>query len=94
MRSYYYSKQCYKYFFAVTGMSLKEYVWSSHIYIYINILQRVDQPGEVANPGRGQVYRENEYFLDCYRSRLRITVLRDAFGRHVPHQPIHFPKSA
>ena len=31
------------------------YVWSSHIAEYM------DQPGKVANPARGQLYRENEY---------------------------------
>ena len=33
----------------------------------------MNQPGEIANPARGQLNRENEYFLFPYpRSRLRI----------------------
>ena len=43
------------------------YVWSSYIArVWIN---RV--PGQVANPARGQLNRENKYFY-CPRSRLRI----------------------
>ena len=34
------------------------YVWSSHI-----IAKGKDQPGKVANPARGQLKRENEYFV-------------------------------
>ena len=34
-------------------------VWS-HIYSS----KRMDQPGKVANPARGQLNRENEYFPD------------------------------
>ena len=37
------------------------------LYIY-----SADQPGEVANPACGQLNREDEYFLVCPRSRLRI----------------------
>ena len=32
-----------------------------HIYIYIYSKSK-DQPGKVANPARGQLSRENEYF--------------------------------
>ena len=32
----------------------------------------MDQPGKVANPARGQLNRENEYFPVRVRSRLRI----------------------
>ena len=32
------------------------YVWSSHIAEY------TDQPGKVANPSRGQLNRDNEYW--------------------------------
>ena len=33
----------------------------------------MDQPGKVANPARGQLNRENEYFIfPCFSSRLRI----------------------
>ena len=36
------------------------------------IQQSMDQPGEVANPARGQLNGENKYFPVCPRSRLRI----------------------
>ena len=42
------------------------YVWSSHIAEYEG------QPGKVANSARGQLNKENEYFSDHVRSRLRI----------------------
>ena len=32
----------------------------------------MDQPGKVANPARGQLNKENEYFPVHVRSRLRI----------------------
>ena len=34
--------------------------------------KRMDQPGKVANPDRGRLNRENEYFPVHVRSRLRI----------------------
>ena len=38
------------------------YVWS-HIYMYGHHIQEsMDRPGKVANPARGQLSRENEYF--------------------------------
>ena len=52
---------------AVVRMSPKENSWSSHI-----ARVWIDQPGEVANPARGQLNRENEYFPVCLRSFLRI----------------------
>ena len=36
----------------------------SHIYCS----KSVDQPGKVANPARGQLNRENEYFPVCVRA--------------------------
>ena len=35
-------------------------------------LKSMDQPGKVANPARGQLNRENEYFSVRVRSRLRV----------------------
>ena len=34
---------------------------------------RMDQPGKVANPARGQLNRENEYFPIRARARLKIS---------------------
>ena len=39
-------------------MSVCMYVWS-HMYTFS---KSMDQPGKVANPARGQLKRENEYF--------------------------------
>ena len=39
-----------------TGYYVCTYVWSWHI------AEGMDQPGKVANPVRGQLNRENEYF--------------------------------
>ena len=47
----------------------------------------MDQPGKVANPARGQLVRENEYFsVPCVPEKL---VARDGFSRPVPRQPAH-----
>ena len=76
---------------SLIGMSPNEYVWPSHIYI----LQSMDQQGEVANPARGQLNRENEYFIFPCLSPFASEnlVSRDAFGRPVPRQPAHSPNS-
>ena len=42
-----------------------------YVCLVITYSKRMDQPGRVANPARGQLSRENEY-LSCPRSRLRI----------------------
>ena len=44
-----------------------------------------DQPGKVANPARGQLTMENEYFP--VRVRAENLVSRDGFGSPVPRQP-------
>ena len=60
---------------------------------YIN--QSMDQPGEVANPARGQLNRENEYFPVCPRPFApENLVTPDAFGRPVPRQSAHSPNSS
>ena len=35
----------------------------THVCIFITYSKSKDQPGKVANPARGQLNRENEYFL-------------------------------
>ena len=39
---------------------------TKHVCMYLSIViiysKSMDQPGKVANPARGQLYRENEYF--------------------------------
>ena len=47
-----------------------------------------DQPGKVANPARGQLNRENEYFPVPFRAPKNL-VSRDGFGSFVPRQPVH-----
>ena len=43
------------------------------MYVWTHIQQSMDQPGKVANPARGQLNEENEYFtFPCPRSRLII----------------------
>ena len=42
-----------------------------YVCMFITYCKSMDQPGKVANPARGQLNRENEYF-PCPRSRLRI----------------------
>ena len=47
----------------------------------------MDQSGKVANPARGQLNRENEYFPVPYVPE--ILVSRDGFSLPVPRQPAH-----
>ena len=57
-----------------------------------HILQRMDQPGKVANPARGQLNRENEYYpVTCVPENL---VSRGGFSRPVPRQPAHLHTQA
>ena len=52
----------------------------------------MDQPGEVANPARGQLSRENNIPLSpCVPENL---VSRDGFSRPVPRQPVHLHTQA
>ena len=48
--------------------------------------------GKVGNPARGQLTRENEYILLSPFSPENL-VSRDGFGRPVPRQPAHSPRS-
>ena len=50
----------------------------------------MDQPGKVANPARGQLNRENEYFPLAPEN----LVSRDGFGSPVPRQPAHLHTQA
>ena len=50
-----------------------------------------DQPGKVANPARGQLNRENNYFLCPFAPKGLVS--RDGFGNSVPRQPAHSPYS-
>ena len=47
----------------------------------------MDQPGKVANPARGQLNRENQYFLSAFAPENLVP--RDGFGSPVPCQPAH-----
>ena len=52
----------------------------------------MDQPGKVANPARGQLYRENNIPLSpCVLENL---VSRDGFSHPVPRQPAHLHTQA
>ena len=51
-----------------------------------------DQPGKAANPARGQLNTENEYFpVPVAPENL---VSRDGFGSSVPRQPAHLHTQA
>ena len=58
----------------------------------ITYSKSMDQPGKVANPARGQLNRENEYFP--VRVRAENLVSRDGFGSPVPRQPVHLQTQA
>ena len=50
----------------------------------------MDQLGKVANPARGQLNRENEYFnISLSAFTPENLVSRDGFGSPVPRQPAH-----
>ena len=51
------------------------------------------QPGKVGNPARGQLNRENEYFIFPVQYVPENVVARDGFSRIVPRQPAHSPCS-
>ena len=52
----------------------------------------MDQPGQVANPARGQLNRENSIPLSpCVPENL---VSRDGFSRPVPRKPAHLHTQA
>ena len=47
----------------------------------------MDQPGQVANPARGQLNREHSYFPSAFAPEDLVS--RDGFGSPVPRQPAH-----
>ena len=51
----------------------------------------MDQPDKVADPARGRLKKENEYFLSPFAPENLVS--RDGFGRPVPRQPGHSPNS-
>ena len=52
----------------------------------------MDQPGKVANPARGQLKGEDEYFHVSTFAPDNF-VSRDGFGRPIPHQLVNSPYS-
>ena len=52
----------------------------------------MDQPGEVANPARGELKRENSYFLSAFAPENLVS--RDGFGSPIPRQPAHLHTKA
>ena len=61
------------------------------VYMYacivITYIKSMDQPGKVANPARGQLNRENKYFLSPFAPENLVS--RDGFGCPVPREPVH-----
>ena len=57
-----------------------------------HIARVMDQPGKVANPTRGQLNRENEYFLSPFAPENLVS--HDGFGSPVPRQPAHLHTQA
>ena len=51
-----------------------------------------DQPGKVANPGRGQLNKENKHSLSPFVPENLVS--RDGFGSSVPRDPVHFHTQA
>ena len=51
-----------------------------------------DQPGEVANPARGQLNRENIFYLSPFAPESLVS--RDVFGIPVPRQPANLHTQA
>ena len=52
----------------------------------------MDQPGKVANPARGQLNRENSYFLSAFAPENLVS--RAGFDNPVPRQPVHLHSQA
>ena len=58
-----------------------------------HIWQDKDQPGKAANPARGQLNRETEYFsLSAFAPENLVS--RDGFGSPVPRQSAHLHTQA
>ena len=73
----------------------KIWLWESNIirscmatHMYGHTYSKsMDQPGKIANPARGQMNRETEYFLSAFAAENLVS--RDGFGSPVPRQPAH-----
>ena len=52
----------------------------------------MDQPGKVANPGRGQLNRENYISPSAFAPENSVS--RDGFGSPVSRQPAHLDTQA
>ena len=52
----------------------------------------MDQPGKVANPAHGQLYRGIHIFLSAFMPENLVS--RDGFGSLVPRQPAHLHTQA
>ena len=65
-------------------------------YVYICMVitysKGVDQPGKVATPARGQLNRENVFYLTPFAHEN--VVSQDGFGSSVPRQPVHLHTQA
>ena len=62
-------------------------------FMYGHIYSKsMDQPGQVANPARGHLNRENQYFPFAFAPENRVS--RDGFGSPVPRQSTHLHTQA
>ena len=67
--------------------------WIQHyVCMVITYSKSMDQPGKVANPARGQLNRENEYFPAAFAPEDLVS--RDGFGSPVQRQPAHLHTQA
>ena len=65
----------------LTSLAHRQFV--SYVCMAITYSKSKDQPGKVANPARGQLKGENEYF-PVPLGGLRMWCFRDGFGSPVP----------
>ena len=66
-------------------------VEGSDVYVWSHISNSMNQPGKAANPARGQLNRENEYFnisLSAFAPENLIS--RDGFGSPVPRSIMRY----
>ena len=69
------------------------YVYILLVLMYGHTYSKImGQPGKVTNPARGQLNRENEYFLSPFASDNLVS--RDRFGSPVPRKPAHLHTQA
>ena len=69
-----------------------QYTAQPGVCMVTHIARVMDQPGKVANPTRGQLNRENEYFLSPFAPENLVS--HDGFGSPVPRQPAHLHTQA